>query len=245
MPELPEVETIRQQLAKQIIGKKWQGKKVIGVYRRAKILDIALADQSHLLFHLKLTGQLIFNGAPDKHTRQVFNFNDGSCLVFNDVRKFGWFKIVSAEELQDIEKKLGPEPFGLTPKQFTAMLAKRPKAKIKTLLMDQKFIAGIGNIYADEILFASHIHPLRIAGDIQPKEIILLLDKMKKILTAAIKAGGSSVADYLDTFGQKGNYSRQHKVYQKTGQPCQVCQTLIKRIKLGGRSAHYCPKCQK
>lgn len=245
MPELPEVETIRRQLSLRIIGKKLRGKKVVKVNRRAKILDVEFADKSHLLFHLKLTGQLIFNGLPGKYTRQVFHFNDGSCLTFNDVRKFGWHKMVSESAFKDIEKKLGPEPFDITPKQFALMIAKRPKAKIKTLLMDQKFIAGIGNIYSDEILFASHVHPLRIAGTLQSKEIISLLGKTKKILTAAIKAGGSSVADYLDGFGQRGAYSRQHKVYQKTGLPCLKCQTLIKRIKSGGRSAHFCPKCQK
>ncbi|PIR91074.1 DNA-formamidopyrimidine glycosylase [bacterium (Candidatus Gribaldobacteria) CG10_big_fil_rev_8_21_14_0_10_41_12] len=245
MPELPEVETIRQQLAKQIVGKELQGKKVIGVNRRAKILDIEFADKSHLIFHLKLTGQLIFNGTPGKHTRRVFNFNDGSCLIFNDVRKFGWYKIVSESQLKDIKKKLGPEPFGLTEKQFALMIAKKPKAKIKTLLMDQKFIAGIGNIYADEILFASRIHPLRVAGALGPREIILLLGKIKEILTAAIKAGGSSVSDYLDAFGQKGGYSRKHKVYQRTGQQCVKCGSIIERIRLAGRSAHYCPNCQK
>ena len=245
MPELPEVETIRRQLSGKIVGKKLGNKRIIGVSRRAKILDVEFADKSHLLFHLKLTGQLIFNGLPGKYTRQVFNFDDGSRLIFNDVRKFGWRKMVSESELKDIEKKLGPEPLAITQKQFASMLAKRPKAKIKPLLMDQKFIAGIGNIYSDEILFASRIHPLRLASALQPKEIVLLLGKTKKILTAAIKAGGSSVADYLDAFGQKGAYSRQHKVYQKTGQKCVKCGSVIERIKLAGRSAHYCPKCQK
>ena len=245
MPELPEVETIRRQLAQKLIGKKLNDKKIAGVKRRAKILDIEFVGKSHLLFHLKLTGQLIFNGTPGKYTRQVFNFDDGSCLIFNDVRKFGWHKIVSESQLKDIEKKLGPEPFDITEKQLVLMLAKRPKAKIKTVLMDQKFIAGIGNIYADEILFASRIHPLRLASALQPKEIISLLGKIKKILTAAIKAGGSSVSDYLDGFGQKGTYSRQHKVYQKTGQPCLKCGAKIERLKISGRSAHFCSKCQK
>ena len=245
MPELPEVETIRRQLALLIISKKLQGKEVVSVNRKAKILDIEFVDKSHLLFHLKLTGQLIFNGTPGKYTRQVFNFNDGDCLIFNDVRKFGWHKMVSESELKDIEKKLGPEPFDITEKQFFLMIAKRPKAKIKTLLMDQKFIAGIGNIYSDEILFASYIHPLRIVGGLQPKEIISLLGNIKKILTVAIKAGGSSTSDYLDAFGQKGGYSRQHQVYQKTGQPCLECGAKIERLKISGRSAHYCPNCQK
>ena len=244
MPELPEVETIRSQLAQKLIGKRLDGKKIVGVKRRAKILIVEFADKTALLFHLKLTGQLIFNGTPGRYTRQVFNFSDGSCLVFNDTRKFGWSKIVKEQGFKDIEKKLGPEPFDITEKQFVLMLAKRPQAKIKPLLMDQKFIAGIGNIYADEILFASGVRPLRQVKTLDKKEIYLLFVNIKKILKAAIQSGGSSVRYYLNALGEKGGFVKYHKVYQRTGQPCKVCQTPIKRIKLGGRSAHYCSKCQ-
>lgn len=245
MPELPEVETIKRQLAKKLIGKKLNGKTIIRVVRRAKILIIKFSDKTCLLFHLKLTGQLIFNGTPGKHTRRVFNFSDGARLIFNDVRKFAWHKIISEQGLSRLEKKLGPEPFDITEKQFFLMLAKRGQAKIKSLLMEQKFIAGIGNIYADEILFASAIQPTRRIKTLDNKEIGLLFKNIKKILKAAIKAGGSSVSDYLDSDGKKGGYATRHKVYRKTGQACKVCQTPIKKIKLGGRSAHYCPKCQR
>ncbi|MDD5750256.1 MAG: DNA-formamidopyrimidine glycosylase [Candidatus Pacebacteria bacterium] len=245
MPELPEVETIRKQLSEKIIGKKLDGRTVTAVKRRAKILIIEFADKTALLFHLKLTGQLILNATPGKYTRRVFDLSDGSRLVFNDVRKFAWHKTVSKRELEDIEKNLGPEPFGLTEKNFAAMLAERPRAKIKPLLMDQKFIAGIGNIYADEILFAGGIHPLRQAGTLDKKEIHSLFASIKKILKAAVRAGGSSVKDYLDASGKEGGFAKHHKVYQKTGQKCLECGGVIRRIRIGSRSAHFCPKCQK
>ena len=245
MPELPEVETIRRQLARKLVGKILGKKQIVGVRRRAKILIIEFADKTALLFHLKLTGQLIFNGAPGRYTRQVFRFSDGSCLIFNDARKFGWSKMASEQEVRDIERKLGPEPFDIAEKQFASMLAARPKAKIKPLLMDQKFISGIGNIYADEILFACGLHPLRRAGALSSREVHWLFGSIKKILKAAIKEGGSSVKDYINSEGGQGGYQKYHRVYQKAGQKCVKCGSIIQRIKLGGRSAHFCPNCQK
>lgn len=242
MPELPEVETIRRQLAKKIIGKKLDGKKITGLRRRAKILIIDFSDGSGLMIHLKLTGQLIFNGEPGKHTRHIFRFSDGSRLIFNDVRKFGWWKIVN--NTKKIEQNFGPEALTLNLQTFRDLLKKRPNAKIKPLLMDQKFIAGIGNIYSDEILFASGVHPLRQVKTLEDKEIKLIYSNISKILKEAIKYRGSSVQYYLDACGKKGSYATRHKVYQKEGQKCPRCGTKIKRVKLGGRSAHFCPKCQ-
>src|SRR3989338_3046538 len=144
MPELPEVETIRRQLAKKIIGKKLEGKKITGLRRRAKILIIDFNGGSSLIFHLKLTGQLIFNGEAGKHTRKIFRFNDGTHLVFNDTRKFGWWKKV--KNTNDLVKRFGPEALEVSITEFQKRLQQRPNAKIKSLLMDQKFIAGIGNI---------------------------------------------------------------------------------------------------
>lgn len=240
MPELPEVETIRRQLVQKIIGKKLNGQKITGVRRRAKILMIDFADSSSLIFHLKLTGQLIFNGKPSQHTRKVFNFDDGSQLIFNDVRKFGWWKKV--KETKKIEEKFGPEALEVDFKTFKTLLEKRPKSKIKSLLMDQRFIAGIGNIYSDEILFASKVRPMRLVKTLTEKEIQKILQNIKKILKAAIKHQGSSVEYYLNACGQKGNYVKYHKVYQQ--KKCFLCGGQIKRIKIGGRSAHFCPKCQ-
>ncbi len=169
MPELPEVETIRRQLAQKIIGKKLDGKRITNVRRIAKLLIIAFDDGSGLVFHLKLTGQLIFNGKPSEHTRKVFNFDDGSQLIFNDARKFGWWKKV--KETKKIEKEFGPDALEINLKTFKTLLTKRPNAKIKPLLMDQKFIAGIGNIYSDEILFAAKIAPLRLSKTLTVQEV--------------------------------------------------------------------------
>lgn len=243
MPELPEVETIRRQLSRKIIGKELNNKKITGLRRRAKILIIDFADGSSLVIHLKLTGQLIFNGKPLRYTRKVFNFNDGSRLVFNDARKFGWWKEV--KETEKIEKEFGPEALEISFNAFKELLKKRPNAKIKPLLMDQKFIAGIGNIYSDEILFASKVHPLRLVKTLTEKEIKKIYQNIKKILKKAIKCQGSSVEYYLDACGKEGNYVKYHRVYQKEGEKCNRCGTIIKRAKLAGRSAHYCPKCQK
>ncbi len=245
MPELPEVETIRRQLAIKIVGKKLNGKKIVDVKRRAKILIIDFSDGSSLVFHLKLTGQLIFNGQPGRHTRQVFNFSDGTRLIFNDARKFGWWKNVeNVREMKEI-KQLGPEALKIKESEFKNRLLKRRQAKIKPLLMDQKFLAGIGNIYSDEILFEAKIHPLRIVKTLSPIEISRLFLAMKKILKKAIAKGGSSVEYYLDALGKKGGFVPYHKVYQRTGKPCLRCGGIIKRLKIGGRSAHFCPDCQK
>jgi len=243
MPELPEVETIRQQLSRKIVGKKLNNKKITGLRRRGKILIIDFVDGSSLVIHLKLTGQLIFNAKPSQYTRKVFNFSDGTRLVFNDVRKFGWWKKV--KETETLEGKFGPEALIVDLKKFKELLSRRPNAKIKPLLMDQKFIAGIGNIYSDEILFASKIHPLRLAKTLTWKEVEVIFQNIKKILREAIKRHGSSVDSYIDACGRKGDYIKYHKVYQKEGQSCPRCKTKIKRIKIGGRSAHYCPRCQK
>lgn len=243
MPELPEVETIRRQLHKKIVGKTLDGKKIVDVRRRAKILIIDFSDGSSLIFHLKLTGQLIFNGEPSKHTRHVFKFSDGSQLIFNDIRKFGWWKYVKSSK--NIEKTFGPEALEVGFKDFKDILEKRPNAKIKPLLMDQKFIAGIGNIYSDEILFAAKVQPLRRVKTLTLKEIKAIWLNIGKILEAAIKKRGTSTSDYLDALGEKGNYLKYHKAYRKEGQKCPRCGNKIIRLKMGGRSAHYCPKCQR
>ncbi len=243
MPELPEVETIRRQLSQKIIGKKLNGKRITNVRRRAKILIIDFDDNSSLVFHLKLTGQLIFNGKLSRHTRQVFKFDDGSQLIFNDARKFGWWKKV--KNTKKIEKEFGPEALEIDLKTLKTLLSKRPKAKLKSLLMDQKFIAGIGNIYSDEILFAAKVAPLCLVKTLTDKEIQGIFQNIKKILRAAIRHQGSSVEYYLDACGQKGNYVKYHKVYHREGEKCGRCGTTIKRIKLTGRSAHFCPTCQK
>ena len=242
MPELPEVETIRRQLAQKIIGKRLNGQKIINVRRRAKILIIDFADGSNLIFHLKLTGQLIFNGKPSLYTRKVFNFADGSQLFFNDARKFGWWK--KTKGTRKIEEGFGPEVLEIDFKTFKALLEKRPNSKIKPLLMDQRSIAGIGNIYSDEILFAAKINPLRQVKTLDDKEIRQIFQNIKKILKKAIRYRGTTEQYYRDACGRKGNYLKFLKIYGREGEKCNRCGTIIKRVKLAGRSVHFCPNCQ-
>ncbi len=241
MPELPEVETIKKQLAGKLIGKKWQGRTIVNVRRRAKLLLIDFSDSSSLVFHLKLTGQLLFNGIPGKYTRAVFNFDDGSSLVFNDARKFGWSKHV--KNSQEIEKSFGPEALEITLPDLKAVFVKKKRTKIKTVLMDQKQIAGIGNIYSDEILFAAKVRPDRLAGTINSQEASKILASAKAILKKAIEKRGSSIEYYLDALGQKGDYVSSHKIYHK--KQCAKCGGRVERLKINGRTAHYCPQCQK
>lgn len=269
MPELPEVETIRRQLNRKIKGKKIkkvevflsrfvkypldkfkkivQGSRIKDISRRAKLIIIELDNGYCLIIHLKLTGQLIYNGEKNKHTHLIYHF-DKNKLVHNDLRRFGFVKVVPKKELDKFLEKegFGPEPLEkkFTLKVFKELLKKK-KGKIKQVLMDQKFIAGIGNLYSDEILFYAKVLPLRKISSLKEDEIKRIFKGIKKILPLAVKKRGSSPDTYLDAVGKKGNYLPLVKVYQRENKPCFVCKTKIKRLKMGGRSAHYCPKCQK
>jgi len=294
MPELPEVETIRRQLQRLIVGKKIREVKVnlpkmvklpsgkfrktiIGatvkeVRRRAKILIVELSNTRalakggdealssstgwSLLIHLKLSGRLIFCKKGEelqpediKWNHLIYYFSDGSRLFHNDLRQFGYVKLVKSGELLDFFKKekLGPEPLkkNFSFDEFLAILKKKPKAKIKQFLMDQKNIAGIGNIYSDEILFFARVHPLRKVQELKPYEIKKVFEGIRKILLEAIRFGGSSVRDFVDALGKEGGYVPKLKVYGREGEKCSRCRAIIKRIKIGSRSAHFCPKCQK
>jgi len=271
MPELPEVETIRRQLNLLLAGKKIEeieillpkivktplaefkkvtaGAKIKEFKRRAKILIIELTNGYSLLMHLKLSGQLIFDGQKTKFTHAIFHFSDGHHLIFNDLRQFGYIKLVKTENLQEFlaKEKFGPEPFdkNFTLAKFVSRLDRRPNAKIKQFLLDQTNLAGIGNIYSDEILFASRVHPLRKIKDLKPSEIKLIFQNIRKILTEAIKLKGTSANLYIDAYGKPGDFLKKLKVYGREDEKCFRCKGLVKRIKLGGRSAHFCPNCQK
>jgi len=271
MPELPEVETIKSQLSKDIAGKKildveillpkivkvpkqkfkWAtvGARIKKIARRAKILIFELDNGWSFLMHLKLTGQLIFNGQKNKHTHVIFRFSDRSHLLFNDLRQFGYIKLVKTADLPGFleKEKLGPEPLNkdFTLEDFQAILAKKPKTKIKQFLMDPKNIAGIGNIYSDEILFEAGVLPGHPAENLTPSEIKKIFDAAKHILAWAVKLRGTSASDYLDAHGQKGKFLAQLKVYGREGENCVKCEGKIQRLKMNGRSAHFCPICQK
>ena len=277
MPELPEVETISRQLNGFLAGKKIKSveiflpkiikappaefKKAVldaqvkKVWRRAKILIFELLNGYSILIHLKLTGQLIFqkpeikNQRLWKYTHLIFNFQDGSRLLFNDLRQFGYVKLVKIEKLAELlaKENFGPEPLekNFTLKVFEKILRQRPRAKIKQFLMDPKNLAGIGNIYSDEILFVAGVHPSRRVETLKGKETEKIFENSKKILQKAIKLRGTSADTYFDARGQEGKFLKELKVYGKKGEKCVKCRGEITRIKIGGRSAHFCPRCQK
>ena len=231
--------------------------KIKSVGRRAKLIIFRLDNGWSLLIHLKMTGQLIYQSSvisdklseKNKHTHVIFNFVDGSRLLFNDLRQFGYIKLIRTDELGEffVKEGTGPEPLAkdFTLAKFEALLVKKPKAKIKQFLMDPKNIAGIGNIYSDEILFFAGVHPLRRNYDLKKEEIKKIWQGIKKILPAAIKLKGTSANNYLDAFGRKGEFLKKLKVYGREGQKCVKCKGNVYRIKINGRSAHFCPLCQK
>lgn len=271
MPELPEVETIRQGLSSKLIGKvirkvniflskisrnnpqKLQcllpGLEIEKVDRRGKFLILKLKPQGFLLFHLKMSGQLIYlrdNQPLAKHTHIIFEFTDDSQLRYIDIRQFGYLKYVKSLKQAKELSSLGPEPLDktFTLLQFKNRLAKRPRSKIKQLLLDQSLVSGIGNIYADEILFWAGINPQRKVDSLTETEIEKILASAKKILKEAIKERGTSISLYVDHLNKRGNYADKLCVYGREGLPCPKCKTPIKKIKLSGRGTHYCPACQ-
>lgn len=277
MPELPEVETIKSQLNKTIKGKRIinvkvslpkiikaplekfkravLGSKIINIRRRAKLIIIDLSSGYSLLIHLKMTGQLIYcpsyeTRSRSAHTHLIILFQNNAALFYNDLRQFGYIKLVKTKRVRElIDKEYGPEPFD---KNFTLSAFKgliegklRQNGKIKQFLIDQKNIAGIGNIYADEILFFSGVMPTRKISTLSINEIKKIYEGIRKILATAIKFRGSSVNNYLDSQGRVGEYHLRLKVYSRGNQPCKKCGVKIKKIKLGGRGTHFCPNCQK
>jgi formamidopyrimidine-DNA glycosylase len=266
MPELPEVETLRRELANTLIGKKITevcihhpavirqpspdllkkelcGQTIKNILRRAKVLIWELSAGKSLVIHLKMTGQLVFPGG-GKQSRVFFKFSDGSSLDFNDQRLFAELRVLDDWRKLKFIQELGPEPFDLNKDEFKKMLSGK-KSKIKPLLMDQKFISGIGNLYAAEVLFRARLDPNRQANGLSQREKDKLFQAIKDILKKAIESGGSSIDDYVRLSGKPGGYVKYHKVYGRENKPCFVCNSQIKRIALGGRGTYFCPKCQK
>lgn len=265
MPELPEVETVKRELEKSVIGKKitevvvhnplvirepkkedfvkgLKGAVIKNILRKGKLLILELSSGKSLAIHLKMTGQLVYPGS-GKESRVCFVFSGGKQLDFNDRRMFGELRLVDNWNAIKFVQNLGPEPFDLIPKQFKEIIGKR-KTKIKPLLMDQSVIAGIGNLYAAEALFRAKINPDRSAASLSDKEKEALLKEIKDTLHEAIKHKGSSIDQYVQVTGEPGGYVRYHKVYGREGKPCLVCKTIIKRTALAGRGTYFCPQCQ-
>jgi formamidopyrimidine-DNA glycosylase len=269
MPELPEVETIVRDLRGQVVGEGIRGvsflngsiwrngkpsarslihKKIESIERIGKNILIHLSGNRTLVVHLKMTGRLTFEDSRTplaKHTHLAIKLDNGE-LRFNDVRRFGYLDLVKSSKLDEVDylARLGPDPLLISENEFVGII--RPKRRIiKSLLLDQSVISGLGNIYTDEALFRAGIHPLRISSGISRKRIVRLHHVIVEVLKAAIEARGSSVADYVDGSGRPGFYKDSHRVYGREGQPCLRCGRPIKREIIGSRSAHFCPRCQR
>ncbi|MBU1087358.1 MAG: bifunctional DNA-formamidopyrimidine glycosylase/DNA-(apurinic or apyrimidinic site) lyase [Candidatus Omnitrophica bacterium] len=272
MPELPEVETIKSDLEKVILNQTiikvdvfrssvvkqpeinkfkagLKNARIRQIIRRGKLLVIELETKDkktlYLTVHLRMTGQLVY-GTFDKKARVSFKLSNGGYLCYNDQRTLGELRLVKDWQQLSVVAKMGPEPLSKEFKLngFSQQLSRR-LTKIKPLLLDQHFIAGIGNIYAAEALFLSKIMPDRQACSLTKAEVCLLFKNIKQVLKKAIKCRGSSFSDYRDGHGQLGNFSQHFYVYGRKAQPCLVCKNKIQRIVLGGRGTFFCSKCQK
>ena len=273
MPELPEVETIARGLDKRVRGdvidSVWLGmhpeplksspQQIVSALAQSRIARVrrvgkhivfdleSIGDQSgnakrQWIVHLGMTGRMLVASreeAAPKHTHAVALLASGRELRFVDPRRFGRLSVISEADFAGP----GTEPLTVGADEFAKLFRGR-KTPIKAALLNQKLLHGVGNIYADESLFRATIRPLRQAGRLTRAELDRLHAAVKEVLKEAIKLGGSSVSDYVNAEGKEGFFQLQHRVYMRTGQPCLVCRTPIKRIVLGGRGTHYCPKCQ-
>ncbi len=273
MPEMPEVETIRRDLEEKVDGKRikkviiinpsyfkevtpshlikaLEGKKFSSFLRRAKYLILQVEGKSFLVIHFGMTGLLLYYLRPqkaEKHTQFIIEFEDSSQLHYQDMRRLGNIWLTEDFTTLEVIKELGPEPLSeeFTLERFKRELERRKRSKIKLLLMEQSFISGVGNVYANESLFRSGIHPERTAGSLEEKEIKTLYREINKVIEEAIEGRGSSVDTYRDLDGKRGLYEERLQVYGREGEPCLKCGSLIKMKKLGGRGTYYCQKCQK
>jgi formamidopyrimidine-DNA glycosylase len=259
VPELPEVETVVRSLAPHLTGRrivsatfsskfvtpgnrkklaeKFAGRSIQSIRRRGKFILMTL-DQGTLAVHLGMTGKLLVDSAETPYTHGIFRLDRG-VLLYDDPRQFG--RIEWSPKRVD---KLGPEPLEIGLAEFTARLRKR-KTKIKPLLLNQTFLAGMGNIYVDEALFLAGIHPLAIASRLTASRAARLHQAIRDVLTLAIEHRGSSISDYVDADGERGNFQLLHKAYGRQDEPCVNCGTPIKKIIVGQRGTHFCPRCQK
>jgi len=268
VPELPEVETIRNELSPYIVGRqftgitiydaklvrqppveefcrKLEGQRVTRLERRGKYLIFHLSGGEVLIIHFRMSGALLLNPEQaDRYTRVAFHLDNGTQLIFTDRRRLGciWF----VENEQAIVGKLGPEPLTpeFTPETLASRLQKR-RAPIKAVLLDQAFIAGIGNMYADEALFTAKIHPLREANSLSPQEIRNLHQAIRDVLWSAISSKGASVDTYKRPDGELGTAQFNFRVAHLAGKPCPICGAAVQRLAVRNRGSYFCPNCQK
>jgi formamidopyrimidine-DNA glycosylase len=267
MPELPEVETIVRQLKQAIIGYKinnidFRDKRVVkgvtpaelknkivnqsvnNILRRGKVLIFQLSNKRFLLMHLRISGWLFLGRQEPKHARIVFHFKNNQKLYFCDSRVLGEIRVTTDWQKVPIIRKMGPEPLGLKEQDFLELFGARSK-KIAPLIMDQTFLAGVGNIYAQEALFYAKVAPQRPANTLSLAEKKTIFRCLQQVLSKAVTKGGSSVSNYAQTDGSQGSYADLLNVYRRKSQPCPRCQHRIRRIVVGGRGTYYCSNCQK
>ncbi len=273
MPELPEVETVVRGLQAVLPGRRildvrlgktdfiedpaalerdLPGKRVSSVRRHGKFLVVEFErakgaeSAGSLLIHLGMTGQILVS-PPDApiapHTHVFFALDDGREFRYTDIRRFGKMRLLSGDAPDAPLEKLGLDPLEATEEQFAALVRSR-RARIKALLLDQSVLRGMGNIYTDESLWRARIHPTRIGANLKDAEIRRLYRAMRDILNEAIRLRGSSISDYLDYDGRRGEFQLRHRVYQRTGKKCFRCRTPIRHAVVAGRSSHFCPRCQ-
>ena len=272
MPELPEVETIRAGLARHLPGRRFTaatlywpgcvdrpppeqfveqiaGRRIAAVERRGKYLILRLDDGGALIVHLRMTGRLRWlppDAEPDRQTRAILFLDDGHELHFTDQRKFGRLSLVPDETaLRERLAKLGPEPLGpeLTPGRLHEMVRRR-HSQLKPLLLDQRFLAGLGNIYVDEALFRARLHPLRRCDTLGDAEIDRLYEGVVGALRQGIANRGTTLASYRDAWGTAGRNQERLLVFRQQGRPCPNCGVPIQKTRVAGRGTHYCPACQ-
>ena len=274
MPELPEVETIRASLAPglqgrgfdrvaildsrltrpeppEVVAAELEGERVADVRRRGKYLIVGFESGRHLLVHLRMTGNVL-HPAPDgyrddPHVRAVVRLDDGSDVIYRDVRRFGTWDLLEPGDLDTYfaERRLGREPLerGFTAKSLGASLAGR-RAPVKAALLDQRAVAGVGNIYADEALWYAQIHPLTPAGHLSESDVAALRDGVRKALRLGIRRQGATLRDYRRSDGGQGQMQNEFRAYGREGEPCERCGTPIAKTRAGGRGTWYCPSCQ-
>ncbi|MGB9859644.1 MAG: bifunctional DNA-formamidopyrimidine glycosylase/DNA-(apurinic or apyrimidinic site) lyase [Moorellaceae bacterium] len=273
MPELPEVETIKRTLEPKVLELTverveirrpdiicWPsagefagllpGRKVLSLQRRGKYLVWRLSGNYALIWHLGMTGRLVFSlpEAPQElHTHLILTFSGGQEVRFVDVRRFGRCYLGQSEKIWELAglDKLGIEPLSeeFTPQKLKEILQGRRRS-LKQLLLDQRYVSGLGNIYSDEALFEAGIHPLRQASELIDEDIVRLHSAIRKVVESGIVHGGTSIRDYVNGEGQQGNHQDYLMVYGRAGQPCVRCGTPVQRLKIGGRSSYFCPQCQ-
>jgi len=274
MPELPEVETIRRQLDPKVAGRKisaveiglprlikypdvesfcrlLEGQTILQLERRGKYLLFRLADGRMLVIHLRMTGRLYYQSIDeprDKFTHIVFKLDNGFELRYADIRTLGTLELVTESELPRLKglHGMGPEPlteaFDLI--YFSELMSKR-KGKVKALLLDQRWIGGLGHIYVDESLALAGIHPERLANSLNADEVSRLYEAINRVIKEGIEHGGTSFRDYVDGEGKAGQHQQHLRVYGRKKQPCRICGTTIERHEVAGRGTYYCPHCQK